>query len=78
MSEKSQNQLEEMVLSFVKADWRKTALVIANVLHQCEDRGIQMPSDWIFQKIVDLCESGRIESQGNLSDWRHSEVRIRS
>jgi hypothetical protein len=31
----------------------------------------------IAARIQELAEAGRIESQGNLTKWRYSEVRLR-
>jgi hypothetical protein len=72
----SQAQLDEMILSYVKNDWRKTAFIIVRVFHDCEDKKISMTDDMIFERIISLRDSGALESQGNLSKWRHSEVRL--
>jgi hypothetical protein len=76
MSSISQAQLDKMILSFVKTDWRKTAFIIVKVLHECEDKKISITDDVIFNRIASLCDSGTLDSQGKLSEWRHSEIRL--
>lgn len=72
----SQADLDQMIFSFVKAEWRKTALIIAEVLHQGDERRKIIAPQRIANRIISLRDSGVIESQGPLSNWRRSEVRL--
>jgi hypothetical protein len=72
----SQAQLDEMILSYVRNDWRKTAFIIVRVSHECDDKKLSITDDMIFERIVSLRDSGTPESQGNLSKWLHSEIRL--
>ncbi|OJU99311.1 DUF3658 domain-containing protein [Nitrobacter sp. 62-23] len=71
------DDLNHIILSFVRSDWRKVALVVGSVLHWCEDRQIKMDEQEIVKKIVALIDAKKIENQGDISDWRRSEVRFR-
>jgi uncharacterized protein DUF3658 len=57
--------------------WRKVARVVSRCLMTLETRSIPVTADVIAARIQELAESGQIESQGNLTMWRHSEVRRR-
>ena len=76
MTEHSQTEIVQLILSFAKADWRKTAFIITNVLHDCEDKNIDIKEEQIANRITALCNAGRLESQGVLSNWRGSELRL--
>ncbi len=78
MSTTTQAQIDQMALSAAKADWKKTALIVASVLHSFEDKQISITAEEIFDRIISLCEEGDLEFQGVLSNWRGSEVRLRS
>jgi hypothetical protein len=69
--------LDELIFSELTPRWRKTAMVIGLTSKQCEARAIPLDDEVIGVRIVALAEEGRIDSQGNLSMWRHSEVRLR-
>jgi hypothetical protein len=72
----SQADLDQMIFSFVKTQWRKTALIIAEVLHQGDERRKIIAPQRIANRIISLRDAGALESQGLLSNWRHSEVRL--
>jgi len=76
MTSISQAEIDQLILSFAKADWRKTAFIIAKVLHDCEDQTIEIKAEEIADRIAALCNAGRLESQGILSNWRGSELRL--
>jgi tagatose-1,6-bisphosphate aldolase non-catalytic subunit AgaZ/GatZ len=76
MTSISQTEIDQLILSFAKADWRKTAFIIARVLHDCEDKNIEIKDEEIADRIATLCNAGRLESQGVLSNWRGSELRL--
>jgi hypothetical protein len=76
MSNGLPSKLDEIIVSFAREEWRKTAFVITKTLHYCEDNNIQASDEMIADRILFLCTAGDLEAQGNLSDWRHSEVRL--
>ena len=57
--------------------WRKTAFVLASVTHDLEDRQIMTAPEEVFERVLSLCASGLLESQGVLTQWRHSELRLK-
>jgi tetratricopeptide (TPR) repeat protein len=70
------NELDAMILSVFQKDyWQKTAYVIAHVLHECENRKLPVSDTEIFDRVLRLVNSGVLESAGELSRWRQSEVR---
>jgi len=70
------NQLDEIILSLVRPQWRKVAMIVAKALNECEIREIPANADEIAGRVETLVSENRLESQGNLSNWRHSEVRL--
>jgi hypothetical protein len=57
--------------------WRKVARVVSRCLMTFETRSIPVSDEVIAARIQELAGSGQIEGQGNLTMWRHSEVRRR-
>ena len=55
--------------------WRKVARVVATAMldYPCSDEGI--PDVYYSQRVQALVKNGLLESQGNLSHMRYSEVR---
>jgi|EndMetStandDraft_2_1072991.scaffolds.fasta_scaffold572402_1 hypothetical protein len=76
MASISQVEIDRLLISFAKVDWRKTAFIIAKVLHDCEAKDISLTGEEIFDRILSLCNAGNLESQGVLQNWRGSEVRL--
>ena len=70
------SDLDELIFSVMKPIWRKTAMVIAMTSKQCEARAPTLDDKVIGARIAALVDAGRIDSQGDLSMWRHSEVRL--
>jgi len=56
--------------------WRKVARVVGRALTTCEARSIPLNAEVIAARIQELAETGRLESAGNLTMWRYSEVRL--
>jgi len=76
MTAPHESELDAIILSFTKTLWLKTAFVIAKTLNECENRNILTTGDAIAARIASLCEAGVLKSQGNLSEWRESEIRL--
>jgi hypothetical protein len=59
-------------------------MIIGQVLDECRRRGVDVDEDGVADRVCDgvaericaLVENGQLESQGNLSRWRHSEVKL--
>jgi hypothetical protein len=70
------SQFDELIFSLLTPKWQKMAMIIAKAQGVSENRHIKIDYDALASRIEALCEEGRVESQGNLSNWRHSEVRL--
>lgn len=70
-------ELDRLILSALKLRWQKTATVIIKVLEACEAKGIRISDEEIASRIIALDLAGMINSQGDLSLWRSSEVSLR-
>lgn len=68
--------LDAAIFSVLETRWLKMARIITHAREQCDARGIPVDFDLIGARIQVLAEAGQLESQGNLSMWRHSEVRL--
>jgi hypothetical protein len=84
MSALSHQDVDRLILSFVKVQWRKVAMIISQVLSECRRRGVDIDGDGIAERVCNgvaericaLVEDGQLEAQGDLCRWRHSEVRL--
>ena len=76
MTSSSDAPLDDLILSVVKPNWQKVAMVLVKALRLSESRGFETNYDALAARISALCKAGRLESQGNLSRWRYSEVRL--
>jgi hypothetical protein len=70
--------LDTLIFSALAQTWRKTARIVGSTFEQCEARSFPVSLEVIAARIQALAEAGKIEGKGNLSMWRHSEVRLRS
>jgi hypothetical protein len=74
----SEDYLDDVIFLVLSRTWQKTAMIIARTHERCVAQGIQIGFETIGARIVALSESERIEGAGNLSKWRHSEVRLKA
>ncbi len=69
-------EIDEAILKAVGDRWTKVAMVIAKA---AEELNGHIPDDEraevIAERIRALVMHGRLTAQGNLDNWRHSEVR---
>lgn len=57
--------------------WRKVARVVGTTMKELPSRVEGIPDIYYSQRVRKLVEAGLLESQGNLSSMRYSEVRRR-
>jgi hypothetical protein len=76
MISSSDAPLDELILSVVKPNWQKVAMVLGKALRLSESRGFETSYEVLAARIAVLCIEGRLDSQGNVSKWRRGEVRI--
>jgi hypothetical protein len=69
--------VDKLIFAELKENWRKVALIVGNVLQTCKASSMPLSDEVIAARIQELAGNGQIESQGNLSKWRYSEVRLR-
>ena len=70
--------LDALILSTLKPQWRKMAMVVGKVGQACEEQSTPLECEIVAARIQALAEASQIESQGDLRMWRHSEVRLLS
>jgi tagatose-1,6-bisphosphate aldolase non-catalytic subunit AgaZ/GatZ len=73
----TESDVDKLIFAALRGNWRKVAMIVGNVFQMCETRSIPLSDEVIAARIQELAEAGRIESQGNLTKWRYSEVRLR-
>ena len=71
-------QVDDAILSVAHKSWRKVAMIIAKASLV---EGVGLPNDdeghqVIASRIKALVQDGHLLAQGNLDNWRHSEVRL--
>jgi len=76
MTPSSDTPLDDMILSVVKPNWLKVAMVLGKARRLSESRGFETSYEALAARIAALCMAGRLESQGNVSKWRRGEVRL--
>lgn len=72
----SHQDVDRLILSFAKVQWRKVAMIMSQVLQDCMNSGIDIEVDSVAERICALVENGQLEAQGNLSRWIHSELKL--
>jgi hypothetical protein len=66
--------IDASILSLAHDRWQKVAMIVARVAEAtaCDD---DSHCDAIADRVRALVNSGRLEAQGDISRWRHSEIR---
>jgi hypothetical protein len=68
--------LDRTILSVLNVQWRKTAPIIGNAL-KGQQVGLPINAELLGARIQALADADRLDSQGDLRSWRHSEVRLK-
>ena len=71
---KASDEIDRVILSLADERWQKVAMIVAKseeILGEMNDDGLNRVGD----RVAALVEAGRLEAQGDVSRWRHSEVR---
>jgi hypothetical protein len=76
MTSSSSAHLDQLILSVAKSKWQKVAMVIIKAHKIAERTDFKTSDGALASRISAMCTDGRLELQGNLSRWRHSEVRL--
>lgn len=72
----SAEAIDTAILGSAMTRWQKTAMVIAKSLEGLRASKVEASYDDIAERIYVLASQGRLEGQGDLTLWRHSEVRL--
>jgi hypothetical protein len=72
------SEIDSAIHSVAQASWRKVAVVVVKA---AESLGPALPNgdpgyEMVAKRVEALVKAGRLASQGELSRWRHSEVRL--
>jgi hypothetical protein len=68
---------DDLLLSCADERWLKTARVIGAAMGESWDKdGMQVGDLVLGARVRTLVELGHLDGRGDLSDWRHSEVRL--
>src|SRR5690348_3951255 len=68
--------IDAAILDAASHSWRKAAFVVGTVMGKLPGHVQGIPDLFYAQRVAALVSQGRLESQGNLSSMRYSEVRI--
>ena len=70
-------KIDEAILTNVGDSWKKTAMVVVKVStsHDAELQDDEEEFEVIAKHIEVLVDEGQLVAQGNIKDWRSSEVR---
>ncbi|MFG3596991.1 DUF3658 domain-containing protein [Bradyrhizobium sp. RDI18] len=74
----SEEQVDQIILSIIVPRWRKMAAIIWYAVKQGHERGLGVTDEMFAARIQVLVEAGRLERQGDIRKWRHSEVRLKA
>ncbi|MFL6790804.1 MAG: DUF3658 domain-containing protein [Bradyrhizobium sp.] len=74
----SEADLDSIIFSFASSRWQKTARVIVQADKRCEELALPIDTEVLRLRILELAETNRLDSQGDVRKWRHSEVRLKS
>lgn len=68
--------IDEFIVAETSSSWRKTAMIIARAMTSSElPASDKLEADVIADRIMALVAKGILEVAGDISDWRHSEIR---
>ena len=68
--------LDVLIFHELAQNWLKVARVVGRAKEACDARSLPVSMDVIAARVRALVEAGTIEGVGNLTMWRHSEVRL--
>jgi hypothetical protein len=69
--------IDAAILSVMKPQWRKVAMIVAKASERCRQLGLAISDEALAARIQVLAEAGDIEDVGDLRKWRFSEVRLK-
>ncbi|MCK1642418.1 hypothetical protein IVA95_33900 [Bradyrhizobium sp. 157] len=70
----SEAQVDQIIFSVIAPIWHKMARIIWDAVKRGEELALGVTHEMFAARIRVLVEAGRLEGQGDLRKWRHSEV----
>ena len=72
------SEIDDAVLAVAEESWRKVAMII---IKTAERLGSDLPEGddghhLVALRVAALVRGGRLAAQGDIKQWRHSEVRL--
>lgn len=74
----SEAQVDQIIFSVVAPYWHKMARIIWDAVKQGQELALGVTDEMFAARIQVLVDAGRLESQGDVRKWRHSEVRLKA
>lgn len=72
----SHQQIDELILSFAAARWKKVAMITGQVLSACQKDSMQTSAEMVADRVRRLVVDGKLKSQGDLARMRRGEVKL--
>lgn len=69
------SDIDEVLLSFAGKQWRKVAMLVAQTVEAMGSEGSDK-HDLVAARVKALIDCNVLDAQGDISRWRHSEVRL--
>jgi len=69
-------EIDKAILQHTSDLWRKVAMIVGLTMMDLESRVGGIPDIFYSQRVQHLVEKGLLESEGDLSRMRFSEVRV--
>jgi len=76
LTEKEIEKIDDMILANAHSHWRKVARIVGTLMGSLGDRYSEISIVFYVERIRALAEAGWLESQGDISHIRSSEVRL--
>jgi hypothetical protein len=74
----SEAQVDQVIFSVIAPYWHKMARIIWDAVKRGEELALGVTDEMFAARIHALVEADRLESQGDVRKWRHSEVRLKA
>jgi hypothetical protein len=74
----SEAEVDQIIFAVTVPQWRKMARIVGDAFVRCKEVGLSISDEVLAARIQAFVEADdRLEGQGDLRKWRHSEVRLK-
>ena len=77
LSEADIRRIDQALLSNASTQWSRTDRIVLTTMIEL-DNGMGLPTDFFVERIGHLVQKGQLESKGDVTITRSSEVRLQS